>query len=93
MTTKYLLEYKGVIYKIPCHDCYQVYIEETGRTLITRLKEPQRHCKYGGTDKSAVALHTRTNNYCIDWDSSSIIDREDRLFQRGQRDTPYQEDE
>ena len=76
------LEYKGVIYKIPCHDCDQVYIGETGRHLITRLKEHQRHCKYGDTDKSAVALHTWTNNHCIDWDSSSVIDREDRLFQR-----------
>ena len=35
----------------------------------------------GDTDESAVALHTWTNNHCIDWDSSSVIDREDRLFQ------------
>ena len=75
------LEYKRVIYKIPCHNCDQVYIRETGRLLITRLKEHQRHCKYGNTDKSAVALHTWTNNYCIDWDTSSVINREERLFQ------------
>ena len=54
------MEYKGVIYKIPCHNCDQVYIGETGRPLITRLKEQQRHGKYGNTDKSAVALHTWT---------------------------------
>ena len=53
-----------------------------GRPLITRLKERQTHCKYGVTDKSAVAPQTWTNNHCIDWDSSSIIDREERLFQR-----------
>ena len=72
--------YKGVIYKIPYHDCDQVYIGETRRPLITRIKEHQRHCKYGGTDESAVALHTRTNNNCIDWESSSVIDTEDRLL-------------
>ena len=48
----------GVTYKMPCHECDQVYIGETGRPLITRLKEHQRHCKYGDTNKSAVALHT-----------------------------------
>ena len=44
-----------------------------------KIKERQIHCKYGDTDKYAVALHTWTNNHCIDWDSSSVIDREGRL--------------
>ena len=76
------MEYIEVIYKIPCQDYDQVYIEEMGRPLITRTKEHQKHCKYGDRDKLAVALHTWTNNHCIDWESSSVIDREDRLFQR-----------
>ena len=77
-----LTEHKGVIYQIPCHDCEQVYIGETGRPLSTRLKEHQRHCRNGDTDKSAVALHGWSLNHRIDWDSSDVIDREDRLFQR-----------
>ena len=44
------MEYKGVIYKIPCHDCDQATLGRQG--------------------------------HCIDWDSSSVIDKEDRLFQR-----------
>ena len=85
------MENKGLIYKIPCHDCDQVQIGETGRPLITRLKNTRNTGSMKiQIDKSAVALHTWTNNHCIDWDSSSVIDR---LFQRSQKGTPYQEDE
>ena len=64
-TRKPLTEYKGVIYKILCQDCKQVYIRETGRPVVVRMKE------HGEIDKLAVALHRWTHDYQIDWESGN----------------------
>ena len=36
---------RGAIYKIPCKDCFGVYIGETGRCFNTRLSEHKRDLK------------------------------------------------
>ena len=33
---------RGAIYKIPCKDCLNVYVDETGRCFNTRLSEHKR---------------------------------------------------
>ena len=33
---------KGIVYRIPCGDCSEVYIGETGRPLKTRITEHKR---------------------------------------------------
>ena len=80
----------GLVYKIPCHNCHQVYIGETGRTLGVRIKEhrtesdsksaPIKTRRRSTTDtesdlKSAVAEHARDHNHVIDWDSVKILER------------------
>ena len=35
-------ETKGAVYKIPCRDCDQLYIGETGRTMKKRIAEPKQ---------------------------------------------------
>ena len=79
------------MYKIPCHNCHQVYIGETGRTLGVRIKEhrtesdsksdPIKTRTRSTTDteselKSDVAEHARDHNHVIDWDSVKILERE-----------------
>ena len=41
-------EHKGVIYSIPCQDCTNVYIGQTGRCLKQRLSEHRRALRNGG---------------------------------------------
>ncbi len=71
-----LLNHPGVIYRIPCLDCDRSYIEETGRTLRVRLSEHQRCCKNFETQKSAVAQHCLEEHHRIDWQGSTVIEKE-----------------
>jgi len=64
---------KGVIYKVPCHDCNKVYIGETGRKFGTRLNEHKRHRRLLQPDKSAIAEHAIGENHHIDFDQSEIV--------------------
>ncbi|XP_060537097.1 uncharacterized protein LOC132708630 [Cylas formicarius] len=50
-----LLSAAGV-YRIPC-TCGKVYVGTTKRSVATRIKEHQRSCRLGQTDKLAVAEH------------------------------------
>ena len=47
-----------VVYQIPCSDCPQSYIGQTGRTLGQRLKEHQRAVRDNHVATSALAEHT-----------------------------------
>ena len=44
------------VYQIPC-SCGQVYIGTTKRSIHTRIKEHERHCRLKQLEKSAVAEH------------------------------------
>ena len=56
----------GVIYKIPCFDCSQSYIGQTGRCLSLWLKEHQRAIRTLDTDTSALAEHALPADHHID---------------------------
>ena len=60
------------VYKIPCKDCDQVYIGETGRDLDTRIKEHKYACKIGNSN-NALFVHSFDNNHSIDWKSSQML--------------------
>ena len=72
----------GVVYRIPCMDCDRSYIGETCRTLNVRLKEHQRCCRNLESQKSAVAQHAIEEDDRIDWDQSTVIDREQKWHTR-----------
>jgi len=72
----------GVIYRIPCQDCDHSYVGETGRTLRTRLSEHRRNCRNGEVERSGVAQHTIEEDHRIDWEGSTVINREKNWFKR-----------
>ena len=57
---------KGVIYQIPYVDCDQVYIGETGRRFLIRLKEHQREVMQGDW-KKANTVHYMETGHQLDW--------------------------
>jgi len=70
----------GVVYQIPCGDCDKSYIGQTGRQLGERLKE---HKSTAPSRKpSAVAEHKSEAHHDIDWDSTKVLDKDDREFPR-----------
>ena len=60
------------VYCIPCSDCDQCYIGESGRSLGIRLEEHKRACRLG-KNYSAVATHTIDVGHRIDFKSSAIV--------------------
>ena len=71
----------GVIYRIPCKDCPEVYVGQTGRTLAHRLKEHKRTLTSGNLAQSAVAEHATQQSHAIDWECATVIDTE-QIFHR-----------
>ena len=58
---------KEVVYQVPCKDCCKVYIEETKRTLKTRISERKQAVKKGD-EKNRIAVHAHTSSHNIDWE-------------------------
>ena len=83
------------VYRIPCQNCEQVYIGETGRSFGTRMKEHRTEVEQNEKrkftrstkrtadeeqSKSAITDHTRRENHVINWDEAKILDKEsDRM--------------
>ena len=58
----------GVIYSIPCKDCNQLYIGETKRKFITRLRQHGKAVKQKLPKKSALAEHCVKSDHIISWE-------------------------
>ena len=69
----------GVIYRIKCHDCDKTYVGETDRSLHRRVSE---HMAVNRSSLTAMAEHCKTLNHSFDWDSISIIGRENNTLKR-----------
>ena len=62
---------KGV-YVIPCKDCENVYVGETGRNLDKRMYEHKRDIRVGN-ESSGVFCHVRDFNHSIDFQGSKLV--------------------
>jgi len=74
------------VYKIPC-SCGSAYIGTTKRSISTRIKEHQRNCRLGHTDKSAVAEHAfeeRIHN--INFNDTQVLSRTTHYYPRLNRE-------
>ena len=72
---------KGVVYRIPCGECSEVYIEETGRPLKMRITEHKRAVDRSDM-KNANAVHSEVLNHAISWEDCTVVDREKRVKER-----------
>ena len=70
------LDQAGVVYKIQCNDCPELYVGETERRLNTRFKEHHR-------SSSPVGVHVEQRRHSIDEGSVSVLHRESDWFRRG----------
>ena len=70
------LQQAGVVYKIKCNDCPELYVGETERRLNARYKEHHR-------SSSPVGLHMEQRRHSIDDNSVSILHKEADWFRRG----------
>ena len=68
-------EIPGVVYVIGCGDCRKVYVGETRRTAMQRVKEHKSDTRLGHIDKSAVAEHAHTTGHHVHW-KAMVVERE-----------------
>ena len=61
----------GVVYKIPCKECPEVYVGETKRTLKVRLSEHRQAVKRGDP-KNGIAVHVQKTIHCINWEGATV---------------------
>ena len=73
---------KGVVYKVKCNDCQESYVGETLRSMTVRLKEHERHTRFGRVDLSAIAEHARLKDHRIDWSGARIVEVERKWHAR-----------
>ena len=63
---------------MPCEDCDQSYIGESGYSLEVRLAEHQRHVRKGEITRSVIAEHAIR----MDWEFARVIDTSKKYWQR-----------
>ena len=70
-----MLDRTGVVNRIRCVDCDRLYMGQTGRTLVQRIKEHRKAVSTFSTDTSALAEHVLTEDHRINWEEASILDQ------------------
>ena len=68
------MEKSGVVYSIPCQQCDQAYVGETGKQLCTRLKE-HRLALRRADPKSQLWNHCATTGHEIQFAEAKVIGR------------------
>ena len=72
---------ESVVYKIPCGGCSRVYYGETGRGLLTRVREHKAELRYH-RPSSAFVAHVDDKGHLPNWSDAASLDRN---FTKGQR--------
>ena len=72
---------KGISCHIPCRDCKQIYVGETGWTLKRRIKEHKPAVRRYN-EKNGVAVHVHKHDHQIDWDGASIVMQQQLYWRR-----------
>ena len=73
--------YFKVVYSIPC-SCSKPYIGETGRSIVTRLKEHGADLRNDRHKRSALDEHAHVTQHHICLENVVVIAREDSIAKR-----------
>ena len=71
----------GIVYKIPCRDCDQFYVGQTGKSLKTRISQHQysvRMCQ----SSSGLFQHKAANDHHINWSEAKILAKSKCFYER-----------
>ncbi|XP_072039523.1 uncharacterized protein [Amphiura filiformis] len=86
-----------VVYSIPCKNCNETYVSETGRKFGKRLEEHRaeadkacvnvrtranRKASQSATNKSAITDHVLEKDHIIDWEEAKILGKEADRYKR-----------
>ena len=63
-----------MVYSVPCNECSQAYIGQTGRSLDRRIAEHRRALRNGDVAASALAEHVFTAGHKMDLSKATVID-------------------
>ena len=72
---------KGVVYEVPCQDCGEVYVGETGRTLKKRISEHKQAVKKGDR-KNGITVHVMDKGHTINWEEANVRTSETGYWRR-----------
>ncbi len=75
-------EQRIVVYHIPCSDCPNAYVGQTGRQFSTRVKEHKDAVRRQDKN-SLLGLHCLTTARAFDWDRASVIGKGATKHTRG----------
>ena len=62
----------GGVYIVPCKDCNDVYVGQTGKCLKDRIKQ-HRQSVMSAQESNGIFKHRERVDHNIDWDASKII--------------------
>ena len=67
-----LLDEIGGVYCIPCKVCDRVYVGQTGKSLLERIKQHKYNIRTAN-ESSAVFKHQQKFNHNINWESAKFV--------------------
>ena len=70
------------MYKINCEDCDASYVDQTSRTLKTRIGEHKNHIDWRTQQRSVFTDCCLECGYEFDWNNIEILDEERILNKR-----------
>jgi hypothetical protein len=68
-------------YRIDCQDCDASYVGQTGRRLITRIKEHRANINRASSSHSVITEHRLTGHDFV-WNNVHILDEEPSYIKR-----------
>lgn len=62
----------GMVYKIPYRDCNSCYIDQTGRTLKTRVREHRKNVNENVIKHTALTKHLTEYDHPFNYNETSV---------------------